>query len=153
MRDDIYSLSLQHALSPRTLYEVRIGNFVTVMDPDGVTRKSISLIEAFEGTEFEDMWRSQKKTGDILHTNSIEILDGRDHQINPAFKRGNLLLSIPPPSLVFVVNPETASNRASTGSSVAAWRAGMTPKSTPVTMAVPRPANAEPLLAACDVKR
>ncbi len=82
-------------------------DFVTEISPNGAIGKSFSVLEAFSGTEFADAWRSSLESGDLLHTNAIEILDGRVADRVPEFKRGNLLLSIPKPQLVVVVDPET----------------------------------------------
>ncbi len=82
-------------------------DFVTVMSPDGAIGKSFSVLDAFAGTEFADAWRSRRKSGDLLHTNAIEILDGRVADRVPELRRGHLLLSIPIPELVVVVDPES----------------------------------------------
>jgi hypothetical protein len=44
--------------------------------------------------------------GDIFHTNSLEILDGRLAEAIPAFKKGNVLISILMLSVVAVIDLE-----------------------------------------------
>jgi hypothetical protein len=84
-----------------------VEDFVVLMSPGGDTLRSFSILEAFAETEFKDAWRSRHKSGDVMHTNSIEILDGRLVDRIPAFKAGNLLLSIPKAHLIAVVDSKT----------------------------------------------
>ena len=47
----------------------------------------------------------QQRT-DIFHTNSVERLDGGPEERDPAFRRGNLLISLREPSMLAVVDPQ-----------------------------------------------
>jgi len=71
-----------------------LEDYVTVLDPNGEEKYSISLLEAFERSGFDDIWRSDGKRKDIFHTNSIRILDGSIADRVPEFKKGNILLSM-----------------------------------------------------------
>ena len=48
-----------------------------------------------------------RKKGDIFHTNSLAILDGSAAPKNPAFAKGNLLVSMRFLNAIFVVDPNT----------------------------------------------
>ena len=71
-----------------------LEDFVTVLDSGGQEKYSISILEAFERSDFDDVWRPKYQGKDVFHTNSIKILDGRIANRIPAFKKGNLLLSM-----------------------------------------------------------
>lgn len=102
---DIYVLTQKASVIPR-IHETKpvLENFVTVMGPDGRTKKSASLLEAFEGTAFEDAWKSELEYGDLFHTNTLVLLDGRGSGRVPAFEQGNLLLCMAQPSLLAVLD-------------------------------------------------
>lgn len=85
-----------------------LEDFVSVLDADGNETHRLSLLEAFERSPFRDVWRTQpKRSGDIFHTNSIEVLDGRFAGRAPWLKAGNLLLSMLEFDCVAVVDPQT----------------------------------------------
>lgn len=105
---DIWVLTREPHMIPRLNEEAPIlEDFVTRMAPDGKIKKTFSLLAAFEGTEFEKSWRTARRAGDLLHTNALYVLDGRGAERLPALAKGNLLVSMPIPNLVVVVNPET----------------------------------------------
>jgi hypothetical protein len=90
-----------------------LEDFVTLLDPEGRELRRISLLQAFEESEFRDVWRDSAARrgprGDVFHTNSLEILDGRLADRDPAFREGNLLLSMLKQSVVAILDPEIAS--------------------------------------------
>lgn len=45
-------------------------------------------------------------TGDIFHTNSLEILDGRHETLAPAFAEGNAMISMPNLNTIAVIDLE-----------------------------------------------
>jgi hypothetical protein len=73
-----------------------LEDFVLVLDSKGVEQRRVSLIEAFERSEeFGHIWASsERRRGDVFHTNTIELLDGRLADRLPAFAAGNVLISI-----------------------------------------------------------
>ena len=84
-----------------------VEDMVVVIDSEGTEKRSFSLLEAFENSEFADLWRkSGRRSGDIFHTNSIELLDGSAADANPALKAGNLLISVLHLNAIAVVDPE-----------------------------------------------
>ncbi|MBI1321108.1 MAG: hypothetical protein GC168_19460 [Candidatus Hydrogenedens sp.] len=84
-----------------------LEDFATELAPDGSTRRSISLLEAAKksGEIGREFWRRMGSSGDVLHTNSIELLDGRLADQNPAFATGSLLLSMLYPDTIAVLDP------------------------------------------------
>lgn len=108
--DDLWILSRTAHVNP-TMHPKRpiLEDFVTVLSlADGTEKRSFSVLEAIRGSDAKGLLsRLPKKFGDIFHTNSIEVLDGSAAQANPAFAKGNLLLSSRALSAIFVVDPTT----------------------------------------------
>ncbi len=89
---DIYVLTRVPHLVPR-IHPSReiLEDFISVLDADGVEKRRVSVLEAFERSKYAKPWRGR---GDIFHTNSLRVLDGRSADRAPAFRKGNVLLSI-----------------------------------------------------------
>ena len=109
---DIYVLTRQAHMLPRIDREHPIlEDSVTVLDAEGELKSQFSLVEAFEDSEFQSYWESsrgpkQRRPGDIFHTNTLEVLDGRIADVIPAFRAGNLLVSMRTLDTIAVVDPE-----------------------------------------------
>jgi hypothetical protein len=105
---DLYLLTRRVHVVPRVNEKQPIvEDRVVVLDSEGNEKRSFSLLEAFENSEFADVWRKSGRTnGDIFHTNSIELFDGSVADANPAFKAGNLLISVLHLNAIAVVDPE-----------------------------------------------
>ncbi len=85
-----------------------IEDFISVLDSNGREQSRISLLTALEGSEFEQDWSQRIGLGgDLLHTNSLELLDGRAVERNPAFHAGGFLVSMLLLDLVAVVDSES----------------------------------------------
>ena len=54
-----------------------LEDFVTVLDPRGRVVRRISLLRAFERSRFAPLLGRMEKAGDVFHTNTLEVLDGR----------------------------------------------------------------------------
>ena len=84
-----------------------LEDYATLLSADGKVLQSLSILDAIRtGPASALMQRVPKKFGDIFHTNSLEVLDGR--VADPAFAAGNLLLSSRALSAVFVIDPATS---------------------------------------------
>jgi hypothetical protein len=99
-----------------------IEDQIVLLDENGNTLKQISIIESLErGNQAEVLAEIREhftrtrqelkrdanlKKGDVLHTNSIQVLDGRHADRIPAFKEGNLLISSLALSKVLVIDFE-----------------------------------------------
>jgi len=86
-----------------------LEDFVVILGPDGRDKVRSSLLKAFERSrEYGDIWKNApRRWGDVFHTNSVEVLDGRFADRNPALAKGNYLLSSRALSTVFVVDPRS----------------------------------------------
>jgi hypothetical protein len=83
-----------------------VDDFITVMTPDGEIIREISIAACFLNSPFAPMMQYAPPKGDFLHTNSLRILDGRHAGVNPAFSKGNILISIRNLHTIAVIDPE-----------------------------------------------
>lgn len=83
-----------------------LEDFVTVLDPRGEVMRRISLLEAFERSRFAPLLERMERAGDVFHTNTLEVLDGRHEGLDPAFRKGNVLLSVLKLDALAVLDPE-----------------------------------------------
>ncbi|MGH7858519.1 MAG: arylsulfotransferase family protein, partial [Candidatus Binatia bacterium] len=86
-----------------------VEDFVTRLSPDGEALRSFSLLRAFEDSPYSAILDrvNRKKAGDIFHTNTIEVLDGSLADRAPAFRKGNILVSILYLDAIAVIDPGT----------------------------------------------
>ncbi|UCE87401.1 MAG: hypothetical protein JSU66_06710, partial [Deltaproteobacteria bacterium] len=93
---DIYVLTREAHVVPRIDPQKPIlEDFISVLDAEGREKRRVSLLAALERSEFADLWRkSERRTGDLFHTNTLEVLDGRLADRIPAFRKGNVLTSL-----------------------------------------------------------
>lgn len=83
-----------------------LEDFITVLDADGNVLRSFSILDAFDNSRYENAPTvfGLHGSGDLFHTNAIEVLDGRLAGRLPAFKKGNVLLSMRQLNLLAVVD-------------------------------------------------
>lgn len=94
---EIYVLTRRaHVVERVNATEPILEDFVTVLSADGEELRSVSVLECFENSdEFGSIWtESARRKGDIFHTNSVEVLDGRAAAAAPAFSSGRVLTSL-----------------------------------------------------------
>lgn len=86
-----------------------LEDFLSIVDLEtGIERRRISILKALRKSPFEYLYVPEQTVyGDLLHTNSIQVLSGNAAHIDPAFRAGNVLLSIPLHDLVAVLDIET----------------------------------------------
>ncbi len=83
-----------------------LEDFVAVLDSDGRLLREVSVLEAFENSNFASSpaARGYVPRGDLYHTNAVEVLDGSIADRLPAFRRGNVLLSMRSLSTIAVLD-------------------------------------------------
>lgn len=84
---------------PRVNEEAPIlEDYIVIHSADGELVQKVSLLECVENSMYWPVFRSiyegAKMDGDIFHSNDIEMLDGRFADRNPAFAKGNVMVSI-----------------------------------------------------------
>lgn len=101
----IYLLTNERRVLPRIDPKLPvIEDFVVVLDRNGRQLERISLLESLENAGLQEILAVLPRRGDLLHTNSIEILDGRLAERLPAFAKGNVLVSFPTLNAIAVVD-------------------------------------------------
>jgi hypothetical protein len=94
---DIYTLTRLAHMRPRFNADNPIlEDYIIVLDGStGEEKQRVSVLEAFENSSYQSILNtSPKKKGDLLHTNAIEVLDGRLAGSHPAFTAGRILTSM-----------------------------------------------------------
>ena len=95
-----------------------LEDFVSVLDPaTGEELRRISLLAALERSPWAKMLDRRRRElvgggdelADLFHTNSLRVLDGSWSDRHPAFRRGNLLVSILKLDALAVVDVASAS--------------------------------------------
>lgn len=81
-----------------------LDDYITVLGPDGRERRRISIVRALQRSPYTALLDDPNDLGDFLHTNTLEILDGRLAGRIPAFARGNVLISMASIDTIAVVD-------------------------------------------------
>jgi hypothetical protein len=81
-----------------------LEDFVTVLDPDGRLVRKVSLLEAFQRSSFASYLDKMPENGDIFHTNTIDVFEGKHVRLSPIFRSGNVLISVRNINVIAVVD-------------------------------------------------
>ncbi len=94
---EIYVLTRVTKMIPR-VHAKRpvIEEFVSVLSPEGYELRKVSLLEALENSpDYRSVWdEAENRTGDILHSNTLEILGPEDAARHASFEEGRVLTSL-----------------------------------------------------------
>jgi hypothetical protein len=103
----IYSLSRKAQVVPRIhAFDPVLLDFLVVLSPEGEELRRIAILEAFEQSSYASMLAQAPPSGDLFHTNTVEILDGRFADRSPAFRAGNALLSMREMDTIAILDPD-----------------------------------------------
>jgi len=103
----IYVLDQEARVIPRIREEETVlEEFVTILSGEGEVLERVSILEAIENSSYAALLERLPGGADILHTNTIELLNGRLGSRLPAFREGNVLLSIRSLDVVAVLDLE-----------------------------------------------
>ena len=84
-----------------------LADNIVFLNPAGQRTRGIAVLSALEASRWGALVRFPHGTGtDILHTNTLSLLDGRHERTLPAFRRGNLLVALRNLDLIGVIDPE-----------------------------------------------
>lgn len=81
-----------------------LEDFVTILDPKGAVLRQISILEALERSRYSGAVALRAAGGDIFHTNTLELLDGRLAALSPKFAAGNALISMRDLNMIAIVD-------------------------------------------------
>ncbi len=93
---------LQHPAFPDR--PVVADNGIAVLSPDGALERSVSILDAFHRSDYATLLQRAPAGPDVLHANTVEVLDGRLAARSPAFRAGNVLVSMRSLDTVAVVD-------------------------------------------------
>jgi hypothetical protein len=102
---EIYVLAREAKLIER--YDPRapiLEEFVLVLDAAGEERRRVSVLQAFEQSDYAPLLARMPRSGDVFHNNTLEVLDGSLADRSPAFRAGNVLISVLNLDLLAVVD-------------------------------------------------
>lgn len=80
-------------------------DYITTLDCTGRILGRLDLLAAFEASVYASCLDGARDSGDIFHTNTLEILDGSLAHRSAAFAAGNYLISVRELGVVAVVDP------------------------------------------------
>ena len=102
----IWVLTRQAGVVPRIHPEKPVLlDFITHLSADGRELESIDLLRAFENSRYASLLDFAHEAGDIFHTNTLELLDGKAADRSPVFAAGNFLISVRELNVVAIVDP------------------------------------------------
>jgi len=84
---------------------------ISVLSPAGELLRIISLVDCLEASRYAplldaiDQYDSERPN-DILHSNTVKLLDGSCAHLSPAFKKGNILTSFRNISTIAIIDPD-----------------------------------------------
>jgi hypothetical protein len=106
----LFVLDHKRGVIPRVHPERPVrDDFITILDPEGRVLRSFSILEAFERSSYAPLLDRIEPRGDILHTNTISVLDGRFARRHPAFREGNVLISVRELDTIAIVDVDSES--------------------------------------------
>jgi hypothetical protein len=109
---DIYTLSRKkHRPKYESEFSVELEgpiweDFVLILSSDGKVKDKISIYKCILDSDYAPILDLGIKEGHILHTNTIEVLDGEQEDLMPIFKKGHILVSMRTINTVAVIDPE-----------------------------------------------
>ena len=101
---DIYLLTREARLTEYNPEEPILEDYISVLDSEGKALRRLSILEALENSPFTAAIRRLEPSGDILHTNTIELIEELPRRRASPFRIGTVLISIRKPSLVCAVD-------------------------------------------------
>ncbi len=83
-----------------------VMDYILHLNADGGVLRRISLYDCMRNSDYAAMIEQWRRKGDILHANTIQVLDGRHAKTHPAFKKGNVLVSLRNCDTIAIVAPD-----------------------------------------------
>lgn len=97
---------------PKLVPEISPGkpvlvDYITHLSADGIPLGRIDLLAAFQASIYASFLDNITEAGDIFHTNTLEILDGKAAHLSPIFTAGNFLISVRELGVIAIVDHRT----------------------------------------------
>ena len=106
---EIYMLAREARLVPWVHAEKPVlEDFVLVLNAKGEETHRVSVLTAFADSPFEDLIAEIRgRAGDVFHTNTLVVLDGRAADAHPSFAAGNVLTYVSGVGVIAVIDLHT----------------------------------------------
>jgi hypothetical protein len=79
-------------------------DFISILNASGRELRRVSVLEALRRSDYACFLARAYPTVDVLHTNTVQVLDGTQVSLSPVFKKGNVLTSMRELDVVAVVD-------------------------------------------------
>lgn len=104
----IFVLGQRNRVNPLTEKRNLIADdLITILSPDGEVLDELSIYDCFARSDYASLLEFIKPRGDIFHTNTVTLLDGSQAERSPAFRKGNILVSVRQLNTIAVIEPES----------------------------------------------
>ena len=105
----IYVLTRDSKLVPSISDKPIVEDFITILTPEGRVKKHIPLLTLLENSPYARLLDEYTIGfyGNIFHTNTLEIFDGKLVRKSHLFKTGNLMLSMLILNTIFIIDMES----------------------------------------------
>ncbi len=101
----IYGIAKEARLIPSIHpTEPVLEDSIVVLSPAGELERRVSLLEAFLDSPYAGLLRPMPDSGDIFHTNTVQLLEGALGGIVPGFPAGSVLVSLREVDVVALVD-------------------------------------------------
>jgi hypothetical protein len=104
----IYVLTREHKVVSRISNNPVLEDFITVLGPEGKVIMHVSLLSLLEKSPYLELldknWKDSEVHGDIFHTNTLEVFDGKLASKSQLFKKGNVMVSILFLDTIFIID-------------------------------------------------
>jgi len=90
-------------LNPRQ--KVVLDYIIALDDSTGEVLREWSVFDSILDSPYRPLIQRMRRRGDVLHTNTIEVLDGRHAANHPAFAKGNFLISMLNIDAIAIIDP------------------------------------------------
>jgi len=82
-------------------------DYISVLDPQGRELKRVPVLEALQNSDFVSVLYRAEREGDILHTNTIELIKELPRDAATPFRKGTVIIAIRHLDLVCAVDLES----------------------------------------------
>jgi len=111
----IYALNRRNEVRPEFHPSSEtVVDLVTILSPEGEPLGEISILDLLQESPYAFLlprlghrdFQLTEPLFDVLHTNHVEVFDGRLAHLSPIYRAGNLLLSLRTISTVLILDPQ-----------------------------------------------
>lgn len=104
---DVFTLERQGVRIPElNARRAVVMDYLVQLSSEGKVKRRISFFDCMRNSMYAPMIERLRTRGDILHANTVQVLDGEHADRLPAFKKGNVLVSMRNCDTIAVIDPD-----------------------------------------------